>query len=49
MFTSDAALLAFSKTALRVYMAAMFMFGIQIACQMGFTSLAARQNPLLSQ
>ena len=39
MFTSDAALLAFSKTALRIYMAAMFMFGIQIACQMGFTSL----------
>ena len=38
MFTSDAALLAFSKTALRVYMAAMFMFGIQIACQMAFTS-----------
>lgn len=39
MFTSDATLLVFSKTALRVYMAAMFMFGIQIACQMGFTSL----------
>lgn len=39
MFTSDVTLLAFSKTALRVYMAAMFMFGIQIACQMGFTSL----------
>ena len=38
MFTSDAALLAFGKTALRVYMAAMVMFGFQIACQMAFTS-----------
>ena len=38
MFTSDAVLMEFSKTALRVYMAAMFMFGIQIACQMAFTS-----------
>lgn len=39
IFTSDAALIAFSKTALRVYMASMFLFGIQIACQMTFTSL----------
>ncbi|MGI6014649.1 MAG: MATE family efflux transporter [Oscillospiraceae bacterium] len=39
MFTSDSTLLAFSKTALRVYMASMFLFGIQIACQMTFTSL----------
>ncbi|QNM06183.1 MATE family efflux transporter [Qiania dongpingensis] len=39
MFTSDAALLSFAKTALRVYMASMFLFGIQMACQMTFTSL----------
>lgn len=39
MFTSDTALIAYSKTALRVYMASMFLFGIQIACQMTFTSL----------
>ena len=47
MFTSDAALLAFSKTALRVYMAAMFMFGIQIACQMGFTSLGCAPESII--
>lgn len=39
MFTSDAALLEFTKTALRIYMGCLFMFGIQIACQMTFTSL----------
>lgn len=39
MFTTDAALLEFTKTALRIYMACLFMFGIQIACQMTFTSL----------
>lgn len=39
MFTSDAALLAFTKTALRVYTAALFLFGIQMACQMTFNSL----------
>ena len=47
MFTSDAALLAFGKTALRVYMAAMFMFGIQIACQMGFTSLGCAPESII--
>ena len=39
MFTTDAALLEFTKTALRIYMGCLFMFGIQIACQMTFTSL----------
>lgn len=39
MFTTDAALLAFTRTALRVYMACMFIFGIQMACQMTFNSL----------
>lgn len=39
MFTADAALLAFTKNALRVYMGVMFIFGIQMACQMTFTSL----------
>ena len=47
MFTSDAALLAFGKTALRVYMAAMFMFGFQIACQMGFTSLGCAPESII--
>ena len=39
MFTSDAALTAFTAPMLRVYMASMFLFGIQIACQMTFTAL----------
>ena len=39
MFTSDPTLLAFTKTVLRIYVAAMFLFGIQTACQMSFTSL----------
>lgn len=34
MFTSDLKLIAFTKTALRVYLAALFMMGIQMACQM---------------
>ena len=39
MFTSDLKLIAFTKTALRVYLAALFMMGIQMACQMTFNSL----------
>lgn len=39
MFTSDTELMEFTKTALRVYMAAMFLFGIQMACQMTFNAL----------
>ena len=39
MFTSDAELLAFTSRALRIYMACVFMFGIQISCQMAFNSL----------
>ena len=39
IFTSDPALTEFSKTALRIYMGALLLFGAQIACQMCFTSL----------
>ncbi len=39
MFTSDPELLEFTGTALRIYMACLLLFGIQIACQMTFTSL----------
>lgn len=39
MFTSDPALLAFTAKALRIYMAVMVLFGIQIACQLTFTAL----------
>ena len=39
MFTSDAHLMDYTKTALRVYMGAMLLFGIQMACQMTFNAL----------
>lgn len=39
IFTPNPDLIEFSKTALRVYMACMGIFGIQMACQMAFTSL----------
>lgn len=39
MFTSDQVLLDFTGRALRVYMACLLLFGIQVACQMTFTSL----------
>ncbi len=39
LFTTDAELLNFTGTALRVYMAVMVLFGIQMACQMTFNSL----------
>ncbi len=39
LFTPDAALLDFSVGALRSYLAALLLFGVQIACQMTFVSL----------
>ena len=39
MFNSDPVLITFTKTALRAYLAALFMMGIQLACQMTFNSL----------
>lgn len=39
IFTPDTQLITFASRALRIYVAAMFLFGIQIACQMTFTSL----------
>lgn len=39
MFTTDESLMQFTKTALRIYMGVMFLFGIQISCQMTFTAL----------
>ena len=47
MFTSDAQLLEYTKTALRIYMACMFLFGIQMACQMTFTSLGNAKASIL--
>ena len=39
MFTSDAELMEYARTALRIYMGSMFLFGIQMACQMTFNAL----------
>lgn len=39
LFSSDATLIAFTEKALRIYCAALFLFGIQIACQMTFVSI----------
>ena len=39
MFTSEAALLDFTESVIRVYFAGMLIFGIQVACQMTFVSL----------
>ena len=39
MFTSDAALMGYTRTALRIYMGSMFLLGIQMACQMTFNAL----------
>ena len=49
VFTPDAALLDFASRALRVYCAVMFLFGIQVACQMTFMSLGnARASALVA-
>lgn len=47
MFTSDPGLLEFTKTALRIYMACLLLFGIQMACQMTFTSLGKAKASIL--
>ena len=47
MFTADAELLEFTKTALRVYMACLLLLGIQMACQMTFTSLGNAKASIL--
>lgn len=47
MFTSSEALMAFTQKALRIYMACLLLFGIQIACQMTFTSLGNAKASIL--
>ena len=39
LFTTDVQLIEYTKTALRIYTASLFMFGIQMACQMTFNAL----------
>lgn len=47
MFTPDTELIEFSKTALRIYMSCMLLFGIQMACQITFTSLGNAKASIL--
>lgn len=47
IFTTDAALLEFTKTALRIYLGCVFMMGIQIACQMAFTSIGCAKESII--
>ena len=47
IFTSDADLLAFATPALRIYFGGLGLFGIQIACQMTFTSLGKAVNSII--
>ena len=47
IFTSDQALLTFTAHALRIYMASILLFGIQMACQMTFTSLGNAKASIL--
>lgn len=47
IFTSDAALISFTAPMLRVYLGGLFLFGIQIACQMTFTSLGKAVNSIV--
>lgn len=47
IFTPEAEMIEFASKALRIYMAVMFMFGIQIACQMTFTALGNAKAQLL--
>lgn len=49
LFTADAELMEFTAGALRVYMAAAILFGIQIACQMTFIALGkAKESSLVA-
>ena len=47
IFSPDPALIAFSAKALRVYCAVLFMFGIQIACQMTFVAIGYAKSSII--
>lgn len=47
MFTMDTALMEFTGKALRIYMAVMCMFGIQIACQLTFNALGKAKESIV--
>lgn len=47
LFTTDAELIDFTSTALRIYMGSALLFGIQMACQMTFTSLGKAKESII--
>ena len=47
IFTPKAELIAFSARALRIYMAGVVIFGIQVACQMAFISLGKALSSII--
>lgn len=47
IFTPDMALIEFAAQMLRIYLGGMCIFGIQIACQMTFTSLGKAANSII--
>ncbi len=47
IFTPDAALIEFTAPVLRIYLGGVFLFGIQIACQMTFTSLGKAGSSII--
>ena len=47
LFTPNQELILFTKTALRIYMAGICVFGIQMACQMTFNSLGNAKASIL--
>lgn len=46
LFTPNAELAAFTQAAMRRYFAVMFMFGIQVACQMTFTAIGSAKSSI---
>ena len=47
IFTSDAKLVAFTAPMLKIYLGGLFLFGIQFACQITFTSLGKAVNSII--
>lgn len=47
IFSPDPKLIEYTAWALRIFMAVMFMFGAQIACQMTFTSIGSAMNSII--
>ena len=47
IFTADTSLIDFTAPMLKIYLGGLFLFGIQIACQMTFTSLGKAVNSII--